>query len=163
MTDYLLSLISSPKSNGYSIHRLRAVYTDLLRHIDLDNDHLGQRRGIDEKDVECHRKSSRFSFRRSVIPSKDNNKNCNENGNDNAIDDDNNEDSTKIKGESRDTPNSEHFFANPNPHINSIGVCNNKVGLATAFRILAATKSPDKEGENYGAVAIREDSSVCGI
>ena len=168
MTDYLLSLISSPKNNGYSIHRLRAVYTDLLRHIDLDNDHLGRRRGIDDEDVECHRKSSRFSFRRSVIPSKDNNKNCNENGNANAIADDN-KDSTKIKTkmESRDAPNGEHFFANPNPNphnMNSIGgVCSNKVGLATAFRILAATKSPDKEGENYGAVAIREDSSVCGI
>lgn len=152
MSNYLLSLISTPKS-GNSIDRLRAVYTDLLRHIDLDNNHLGQRRGIDEYDTECHRKSSRFSFRRSVIPSKDISKNSS----------DDTDNSTKTKEEPRDSFNSEHFFVSTNPIINPIGVVNSKVNLATAFRILAATKSPDKEGENYGAVAIRDESSVCGI
>ena len=134
MTTFFNSIIPSPKK-GRSIHKLRAVYTDLLRHIDLDNDHLGQRRGIDDEDKECHRKSSRFSFRRNVIPSKDNNRECNE-------------ENDSILEEKRDDPKSEHFFANPNPYTNPISV-DNKVDLATAFRILAATKSPDKEGENY--------------
>ena len=149
MSSYFRSLVQSPK-NDNSVDRLRAVYTDLLRHIDLDNDHLGQRRGIDDEDAACHRKSSRFSFRRSVIPSAkgSSNEDC--------------DDSNKTEEESRDFPSNEHFFANTNPLINQ-GVSNNKVDLATAFRILAATKSPDKEGANYGAVAIREESSVCGI
>ena len=146
MADFLLSLIGTT-NDSFSIHRLRAVYTDLLRHIDLDNDHLGQRRGIDDDDVECHKKSSRFSFRKNVMPSIDNSV---------AI---------KTREESRDAPNSQQFFTNPTSQVsgNPVGICSQKVGLATAFRILAATKSPDKEGENHGAVAIREDSSVCGI
>lgn len=161
MADYLRSLIPTP-TNANSIERLRAVYTDLLQHIDLDNEHLGQRRGIDDEDVECHKKSSRFSFRRSVIPSpsKGNNKSENEDTVDDGDSTEDNENySTKLKEESRDAPNSQYMFNNPN----TFGVCSEKVDLATAFRILAATKSPDKEGENYGAIANREDSSVCGI
>jgi len=150
MSSYFRSLIPTPK-NDNSVDRLRAVYTDLLRHIDLNNDHLGQRRGINDEDKACHRKSSRFSFRRSVIPSSKGSTSQDKN------------DSTKTEDESREFSNGEHFFANPNPLINPMSVSNNKVDLATAFRILAATKSPDKEGENHGAVAIRDESSVCGI
>eukprot|EP00536_Pseudo-nitzschia_multiseries_P013912 jgi/Psemu1/213169/e_gw1.629.13.1 len=129
MTNYLLSLL--PRSpNNDPTDRLRAVYTDLLRHIDLDNESLGERRGIDDKDAECHRKSTRFSFRRNLTPSKE--KTANKN-------------------------NSKHN--NNNNNNNNMA----SVDLATAFKMLAATKSPDKEGDNYGAVAIREESSVCGI
>jgi hypothetical protein len=35
-----------------------------------------------------------------------------------------------------------------------------KRDLAAAFRILAATRSPDKEGDNFGAAAVRDDASV---
>ena len=35
--------------------------------------------------------------------------------------------------------------------------------LATAFRILAATRSPDKEGDNFGAAAVRDDASVSAL
>ena len=154
MSNYLRSLLPSPKSDD-SIDRLRSVYTDLLRHIDLDNDHLGQRRKIDDEDAKCHRKSSRFTFRRSVIPSQSD-KNQNRSNEDNA-------DSTKTGEEARDSSNGDHFYANTNPLMNGGSIASNKVDLATAFRILAATKSPDKEGENYGAIAIRDESSVCGI
>ena len=35
--------------------------------------------------------------------------------------------------------------------------------LAIAFRILAATRSPDKEGENGGAAVLRDDASVSAL
>jgi len=35
--------------------------------------------------------------------------------------------------------------------------------LAAAFRFLAATKAPDKEGDNGGAAALRDDSSVSAL
>ena len=35
--------------------------------------------------------------------------------------------------------------------------------VAAAFRILAATRSPDKEGNNFGAAASRDDNSVCAL
>ena len=161
MADYLLSLIPTPNSDR-SINRLRAVYTDLLQHIDLDNDCLGLRSRIDDEDVKCQRDSSRFSFRRSVLPSKDINFN-NDRGSlapDIEFTEDTRKNHSKIREESRDASDTEHLFINQTPDF---GVSNSKVDLATAFRMLAATKSPDKEGENYGAVAIREDSSVCGM
>ena len=58
----------SPRKR-YSAERLRVVYTDLIQHIDIDNEDLGQRRGVSQEDVEYHKKSLRFSFRRSIIPS----------------------------------------------------------------------------------------------
>ncbi|VEU39957.1 unnamed protein product [Pseudo-nitzschia multistriata] len=166
MTNYFLSLLPRTPGTDRSIDRLRAVYTDLLWHIDLDNSSLGDRRGIDDKDVECHKKSTRFSFRRNLTPSKDKTRKSSRN----PIPDDNrNGSSEKNQEETRDAPNSQHLLGNPtsnsfsvkNESFNSNN--NSHVDLATAFRILAATKSPDKEGDNYGAVAIREDSSVCGI
>ncbi|OEU13288.1 hypothetical protein FRACYDRAFT_209626 [Fragilariopsis cylindrus CCMP1102] len=110
-----LKLLPNSKKR-YSAERLRAVYTDLLQHIDLDNNNLGQRRGISQEDIECH-KNEYFV-------------------------------------------NNNHVTYGNNGNINNNNV---NVDLATAFRILSATKSPDKEGEGGGAVAIRDDSSVCGI
>jgi len=178
MTNYLLSLL--PRSpNTDPIDRLRAVYTDLLRHIDLDNDSLGERRGINDKDVECHRKSTRFSFRRNLTPSKDKTRSKNSSKNNNSSNsesgsallaggtaDERSDNIEKFREETWNTQSSQRVVGNPT--VNSFGVGNNgynnnKVDLATAFRMLAATKSPDKEGDNYGAVAIREESSVCGI
>jgi len=108
------------------------------------------------------KKSTRFSFRRNLTPSKDK---TNGGFPTTGTSDDRSKGTEKNREETRDAPNSKPLIGNPN--INSFGVRNdyydNKVDLATAFRILAATKSPDKEGDNYGAIAIREDSSVCGI
>ena len=38
-----------------------------------------------------------------------------------------------------------------------------KRDVAAAFRILAATRSPDKEGNNFGAAANRDDASVSAL
>jgi len=151
----------------YSPERLRAIYTDLLQHIDLDNNNLGQRRGISEADIECHKRSMRFCFRRSVLPSNGSNRvdvgSNNENDGIISVDGD-----KEIREESRDAPNSEYVVNHQASHgsssNNSVNNNNNaNVDLATAFRICSATKSPDKEGGNGGAVANRDDSSVCGI
>jgi hypothetical protein len=149
----------------YSAERLRAVYTDLLQHIDLDNNNLGQRRGISEEDIECHKKSMRFSFRRSLMPSTNGSGKVVENNNDESLLEDGS-DKEILREESRDAPSSEYFvnhYASSGNNCNNNNNVNVNVDLATAFRILSATKSPDKEGEGGGAVAIRDDSSVCGI
>ena len=101
---------------------------DLLQHIDVVNEDLG-RRGIDEVDASIHKKSMRFSFRRTVIPTNNNDE----------------------ENESRDAPN----------NIFSPG--KEKRDLAAAFRILAATRAPDKEGEHLGAAAIRDDSQASAL
>ena len=160
MANYLF-FIPSPR-NRYSTERLRVVYADLLHHIDLDDK-------MSEEDRLFHKKATRFSYRfRSLIPLNCTNDNSKENHGENEIRDE----------ESRDAPDSEQYFAhashddnnvyNHNNNNSSSGSSSNNhtvhnVDLATAFRICSATKSPDKEGDNGGAVAIRNDSSVCGI
>ena len=172
-TMFGLKLLPNSKKR-YSAERLRAVYTDLLQHIDLDNNNLGQRRGISQEDIECHKKSMRFSFRRSLMPSSNGSGSGSSSSSSSKVVENNNDESLLedggdkeiIREESRDAPNSEYFVNNNHATYGNNGNINNNnvnIDLATAFRILSATKSPDKEGEGGGAVAIRDDSSVCGI
>jgi hypothetical protein len=144
----------SRRKNCYSVDRLRVLYTgestkrrnnegfvyvkpntlfstfsDLLQHIDLANEDLG-RRAIDEDDVNTHKKSMRFSFRKRLIP-------------DNLND--------MFETEARDTPN------------NNLLAGNEMKSLLAAFRMLAATRSPDKEGDSLGAVASRDDYIVAAL
>ena len=150
-------MILSPKKRSYSVDRLRVVYTgivvlilflhfsiirrdakpyprycpstDLLQHIDVANEDLG-RRGIDEVDATMHKKSMRFSLRRKVIPSNNN-----------------------------DT--SENEFSDAQD-VFSPG--KEERDLAAAFRLMAATRSPDKEGHNLiGATTMRDDASVSAM
>jgi hypothetical protein len=157
------------------------VYTDLLQHIDVDSDGLGQRRRASAEDVEVHKKSMRFSFRRNIIPSKmasssrssvssgvgeDGSSTPTFKSTDHLYDEDHdpNNVSAPVEHESRDVPNSNNdFFHRSSAGNFLLGNDDSISDLAGAFRILAATRSPDKEGDNFGAVATREDGSVCGI
>ncbi|KAL3919974.1 MAG: hypothetical protein SGILL_003489, partial [Bacillariaceae sp.] len=170
------------------------VYTDLLQHIDVDSDGLEQRRRASAEDVECHKKSMRFSLRRSIIPGNvvtksihcDADENCgdasannNDNDNNDASDDDDKDVDNKAKDtssdkilpeviekESRDVANSNSDFI----YRSSVGAFltghnnNDSISdLAGAFQVLAATRSPEEEGETFGSVTIRDDGSICGI
>jgi hypothetical protein len=144
----------SRRKNCYSVDRLRVLYTgestkrrnnegfayvkpdtlfstfsDLLQHIDLAHEGLG-RRAIDEDDVNIHKKSMRFSFRKRLIPDKLND---------------------MFQTEALDTPN------------NILSAGNEIRSLLAAFRMLAATKSPDKEGDSLGEVASRDDYIVAAM
>jgi hypothetical protein len=178
----MVNLWLSPKKR-HSVERLRVVYTDLLQHIDADSECLGQRRCASAEDVKCHKKAQRFSFRRNIIPvhsqishSRSNNDEStfdspvrsSREASDPLFDDIQSEfpDNSSaliatVETESRDVPNSRDYIINR--AALSIGNDETISDLAGAFRILAATRSPDKEGENFGAVATRDDGSVCGI
>jgi Uncharacterised conserved protein len=178
----MVSLWLSPKKR-HSVERLRVVYTDLLQHIDADHgDSLGQRRRASAEDVECHKKAQRFSFRRNIIPvvtngSSGGNRSSSRNNVDGSptqsarnatdplFDDVHQEDithrsnETPVERESRDVPNNSDYVISR--AALSIGNDETISDLAGAFRILAATRS---EGDNFGgAVATRDDGSVCGI
>jgi hypothetical protein len=124
-----MSFLFDNRRKQYSVDRLRCLYADLLHHIDVSNEDLG-RRGIDGEDEALRNKFMRFSLRRKIIPTNDNNDEL-ENLNDS--------------------------------HKNSFNRKPEKREIAAAFRILAATRSPDKEGGNFGAAAVRDDASVSAL
>lgn len=179
--------LNSPKKR-HSVERLRVVYTDLLQHIDANPEE--QRRRASIEDVECHKKAQRFSFRRSILPvpsgSSDRRSGSviesptrstatttttiGRSAEDPLFGDVHQPDitTTTTRGnettsekESRDVPNYDNYVIRRAPL--SLGNDETISDLAGAFRVLAATRSPDKEGEHFGAVSMDEDGAVCGM
>jgi hypothetical protein len=107
---------------------------DLLVHIDVNNEELGKRRA-DGDDEALRIKLRRFSLRRKVIPSN----------------------------EILSTSPDENASASDSPRKSIVKKEKEMRDLAAAFRILAATRSADKEGFNFGAAAIRDDASVTAM
>ena len=103
-------------------------------HIDVNNEELGKRRA-DGDDETLRIKLSRFSLRKKVIPSNE------------------------MLSNSPD----ENASASDSPSKSIVKKEKEMRDLAAAFRILAATRSPDKEGFNFGAAAIRDDASVTAM
>jgi hypothetical protein len=103
-------------------------------HIDVNQEDLGKRRA-DGDDEALRIKLKRFSFRRKVIPSND----------------------------MLSTSPDENASASDSPRRSIVKKEKEMRDLAAAFRILAATRSPDKEGFNFGAAANRDDASVTAM
>ena len=140
--------LSPSQRNLYSIERLRVTYIDLLQHIDIDKEDLG-RCGIDGDDEEYHKKSMRFSFRRKLLP-RGNSMTSAASSNSSTTNNNNLKDSQKaiLENESRDEVQSSK---------------DNRRELVAAFRMLSATKSPDKEAEFYDATANRDEASMIAL
>jgi hypothetical protein len=137
-----------------------------LDHIGVSNDDLG-RQGIDEADADIHKRAKRFSFRRNVIPASKTAPTTAEFSSsidvslDGPSDDNNNNNNVQMARQDTTLLGSnEKYREDATVHV---VVTKEHRELAAAFRMMAATRSPDKEGDNFGAAAIREDSYVVAI
>lgn len=142
----------------------------------MSNDDLG-RQGIDQADSDIHKRAKRFSFRRSVIPTRTSSSLSatattaaattttapESSSTDVPLDGSSLNDS--VQTAQRDTSLLGGSNSSENNQRDDGGgpAASKERELAAAFRMMAATRSPDKEGDNFGAAAIREDSYVSAI
>jgi hypothetical protein len=126
--------------------------SDLLRHINVDNEEYG-RREIDSGLESPKQSSKRFSFGRRVNPSDERAKSPIVKPSLDAQD----------EGQLVDGEEPAASASSPDDFYRIKFTRAEKRDVAAAFRILAATRSPDKEGSNLGAAAVRDDASVSAL
>ncbi len=120
------------------MERLRHLYADLLDHIDVTNEELGPRRAMLDHDGH-HAGSLHWGhalFWNQYIWRR-------------AI--------FAIQYD-KDEPDDDN-----DNNSSSSALKRKRAELASAFRVLSATRSPDKEGDNFGAIAVRDDSTVAAL
>ncbi len=132
-------------------------WIDLLDHIGVSNGDLG-RRGIDEEDANIQKRYNRFSFRKAVIPTS---KVVVSASSTQAPTDVVTQDS--IQTSRQETTLLGEKESRDDAIISFAPLSKEQKELAAAFRLMAATRSPDKEGDNFGAAFTREDSHVMAI
>eukprot|EP00934_Nitzschia_sp_Nitz4_P008275 Nitzschia sp. Nitz4//scaffold114_size70088//65007//68345//NITZ4_005991-RA/size70088-augustus-gene-0.7-mRNA-1//1//CDS//3329533465//8265//frame0 len=169
----LRHFLQSP-SRRKGVDKLRVAYTDLLQHIDvIAHADLG-RRAVDSTDVQMHQQSKRFSFRRNLLPG-----NVNGNGSGSTATSTTTRTTTTTTTTTSNVSSllqggggsasgtveewEEHVANNMSSSSNTAANTLEQREIAAAFRMLAATRSPDKEGGNLGAMALREDSHVAAL
>ena len=108
---------------------------DLRLHIDVTNEELGQRR-VDTDDELLKTKLRRFSLSRRKVSSSDQ------------------------YHQQEQLPPTEMMES---PTKAAMKREKEQRDLAAAFRVMAATRSPDKEGDNFGAAVTRDDASVSAM